>query len=120
MTETEKTWFGVRCVFVMEENKPWGPTDLREGELDYEERVTIWHAASAEEAIELAEQEALDYAADLECEYAGLAQSYAMADDLEHGAEVFSLIRRSTLEVDDYVTRFFDTGRENGRSIGPD
>ena len=105
-------WYGVRCIFVSAHNKPWGPTDLEEGESDYEERITIWRAADMDDAIARAEAEALEYAETLEMDYAGLAQCYRLADELESGAEVFSLIRRSTLDVADYLDQFFDTGRE--------
>jgi hypothetical protein len=46
-------------------------------------------------AIELAEEEADEYAALLEAgvEYLGLAQSYRLADEPGHGAEVFSILR---------------------------
>ena len=105
-------WYAVRCVKASTENKPWGPTDLREGETAYEERITLWRAASAEEAIALAEAEAQGNADILEGESLGLAQAYRLADKPKHGAEVFSLIRRSVLDPESYLTAFFDTGEE--------
>jgi pentatricopeptide repeat protein len=48
-----------------------------------------------------------------------LAQGYAMVDEPEHAAEVFSLMRDSDLATDAYLDRFFDTGDERqGRSTG--
>ncbi len=70
-------WFGVRCDFKMV---------MDEGRLVYEERVTVWRAVDAEEAIRLAEAEALEYANDIDADYLGLAQAYTMADDLAAGA----------------------------------
>ena len=95
----EAEWHAVRCII------EHGGT--------YEERITLWHTADFEEAIELAELEAKQYAADLGgSEYAGLAQVYALADAPGHGTEVFSLMRDSELGVNDYLDAFFDTGQE--------
>lgn len=109
---TPSSWYAVRCILVAAENKPWGPTDLELGEAAYEERITLWRAASMDAAIALAEADAEEYAEDLESEYAGLAQCYRFDGEPEQGAEVFSLIRRSRLEPDDYIDRFFETGGE--------
>ncbi len=87
----------------------------------YEERVTIWRAASFEEAVESAEREAAEYAETLDAEYLGLAQSFHVAADdrdLRPGDEVFSLVRDSDLGAKDYIDRFFDTGTERQREIG--
>lgn len=110
-------WYAVRCIFASPENKPWGPHDLPEGEIDYEERITLWQSATAEEAIALAEADAAEYAEILECEYTGLAQSYWLPEPPGHGQEVFSLIRRSALEQDDYVDQLFSTGTEHERHL---
>jgi hypothetical protein len=107
------SWYAVRCIFASEDNKPWGPYDLASGHVDYEERVTLWLADSFADALARAEAEAADHAATLECEYVGLAQAYALPDAPQSGIEVFSMIRRSTLEPDDYVDAFFDTGTEH-------
>lgn len=102
-------WFSVRCVFAM----GWPPE--AQGR-PYEERVTLWRAASLEEAIGLAEDEARAYAAtitDSPDTYLGLAQAYRMVDEPRHGAEVFSLVRDSDLAAEDYLDTVFDTGREH-------
>ena len=95
------SWFGVRCIFNVEDVGT------------YEERITIWKANDFAEAISLAETEALEYAAIFEgVHYAGLAQAYRIADQLEHGTEVFSLMRDSTLGDEEYLSTFFDAGAE--------
>lgn len=104
-------WYAVRCVFRTTAHKPWGPTDLTRTSA-YEERVTIWTASSADEAIARAEAEAREYAETLGDEYLGLAQSYHLSDSPGDGAEVFSLIRDSDLEPDDYLDHYFDSGSE--------
>lgn len=80
----------------------------------FEERVTLWRAANAEEAIASAGREAADYAAlwEGEARVLSLFQTYRMSEAPSDGAEAFSLIRRSDLSPDDYLSRFFDTGRE--------
>lgn len=97
-------WYGVRCVY------RWDHSGC------YEERITLWRAGSLDGAIELAETEAMAYAEDLEdypLTYVGLAQAYKLSDVPGHGAEVFSLLRDSDLDADDYLSMFFDTGREH-------
>jgi hypothetical protein len=98
-------WFGVRCVF---------KTDRQA----YEERVTVWRSASFAAAIEKAEAEAVECAAGIGFEYLGLAQAYdTQASDVVDGSEVFSLIRRSDLDADQYIQSFFATGGEHERQL---
>lgn len=113
----EQPWYAVRCIFRMFSNQPWGPTNLRDGESAYEERITLWRATSFEDAVAKAETEALDYVDGLDgTEYLGLAQGFQVFCDPGEGAEVFSLTRRSSLPPDEYLDRFFDTGEEYQRS----
>jgi hypothetical protein len=103
-------WYSVRCVF------RWISFD----EKPYEERITLWRATSAEQAVEFAEREAAVYAeSGYELSYVGFAQGYAMDEDAEpgHGAELFSLLRDSELPPGEYLDRFFDTGGEHLRDI---
>jgi hypothetical protein len=102
------TWYGVRCIFKGHDDSA------------YEERVTLWRAESFEHAIERAEAEAVAYAANVDFEYLGLAQAFdTKAVRITNGAEVFSLIRNSSLQPRDYLDRFFDTGTERqGTSVG--
>jgi hypothetical protein len=83
----------------------------------FEERITLWRAESFEDAIELAECESAAYAETLhEARVLDFAQAYHLFDDPAHGAEVFSLIRDSTLDADSYLASYFETGteRQNG------
>jgi hypothetical protein len=110
-SDKEECWFAVRCVFA----SGWPPGQLTPV---YEERITLWHAASVEEAIERAEVEALEYAGSIEespDSYLGIAQSYQLVDGPADGAEVFSLMRSSPLEPGEYLDTFFDTGTERQR-----
>jgi hypothetical protein len=80
----------------------------------YEERITAWNAVSIEEAIELAERETDEYARG-DKEPTGPLQGHWLLDDWMlpmQGAEVFSLLRESDLEPEEYVKTFFETGHE--------
>jgi hypothetical protein len=107
------SWYAVRCVF----RAAWHGVDgeVAPRESLYEERITLWQADSAEEAIALAEGEAAEYSED-DDEYLELAQAYELFDELGHGAEVFSLMRSSHLEPDAYLDAFFDTGKERAQA----
>jgi hypothetical protein len=105
----EQPWYAVRCVFESELTR----VDHDDGEVGYEERITLWRAASFDEAIELAGEEATRYVDESEgVAFTGLAQAYHLFDEPGHGSEVFSLIRLSTLKDDDYLARYFETGKE--------
>jgi hypothetical protein len=107
VTDETTAWYGVRCLFQLGDPGPDGTS--------YEERVTIWQAASFDQAIAEAEADAETYAGDrIETgnEYLGLLQAYALPEPPGHGAEVFSLIRDSDVDADTYLDQFFDTGRE--------
>lgn len=103
----------MRCLF----RKGWPPTDTSSPTHRYEERITLWQASDADSAIALAEAEAAEYASaigEAPDEYLGLAQSYALLDTpSQSGAEVFSLMRTSALEPNNYLDAFFDTGHEH-------
>jgi hypothetical protein len=82
----------------------------------YEERITLWQAESAEEATARAEAEAAKYAWE-GTDALPLYQSYELGEEPKDGAEVFSLIRRSTLSPSNYLDSFFATGSELEGSI---
>jgi hypothetical protein len=105
-------WFSVRCVFAVPTAAPASEGDSDDDAMTYEERVTLWRASGFDTAIALAEQEARDYADDVEALYLGLAQAYRLAEAPGHGSEVFSLMRDSDLDTEDYLDAFFDTGEE--------
>ncbi|MFY1577385.1 hypothetical protein ACN26Z_21045 [Verrucosispora sp. WMMD703] len=111
-TQDEVGWFCVRCVFRVGSDSA---SQL------YEERLTLWRAAGFDEAIGLAEDEALGNAAEHpDMDYVGLSQAYRLFDEPGHGAEVFSLLRASDLDPPTYLTRFFDTGEEKQGGLEPD
>ena len=95
-------WYAVRCIFRLEEFPNC-----------FEERITLWEAGSADEAIDRAEAEAAEYAPG--GGYLGLAQAFAMFEPPTDGAEVFSLMRTSILDGATYIERYFATGDEHQR-----
>jgi hypothetical protein len=101
--EQDSRWYAVRSLF----------RSPGEAESAYEERITLWYAASLDDALARAEAEAVEYAGFMGSEHlAGFAQAYPLADaPPRDGAEVFSLIRDSALPPKAYVERFFSTGR---------
>jgi hypothetical protein len=98
-------WYSVRCVI------KWGIRNT------FEERITLWLAESPDHAIEKAEADARLYARrNAGGSYAGLAQCYHIGDtDIRSGAEVFSLLRTSELDVDEYLSAYFDTSAERSQ-----
>ncbi|HEX5597962.1 MAG TPA: hypothetical protein VFX61_18400 [Micromonosporaceae bacterium] len=104
---TDQSWFSVRCIFRGEDDTA----------TSYEERITVWRARGFDEAIALAEAEAADYAELVGCRYLDLAQAYHLADEIGHGAEVYSLVRGSNLPPDAYLSTFFDTGWERQSAL---
>ncbi|HEX5365903.1 MAG TPA: hypothetical protein VFW63_04480 [Acidimicrobiales bacterium] len=85
----------------------------------FEERMTLWRRADADEAAEAALAESAEYAADVRGVDCGLAQVWEpYQDDVAglraqaEGCEIFSLSRKSDLEPDPYLNTFFDTGDE--------
>ena len=111
-SDKEKAWFGVRSVFLSESaDQPAGVGQAHLSQL-YEERITLWFERTFDEALKHAEQEAESYAEDTGSRFLGLLQAYESSDDLETGAEVFSLMRSSTLGEEDYLKTMFATGFE--------
>jgi len=101
----ESGWFGVRCFFRWSEPAT------------YEERITLWKAASLDDAIAMAEEDAKAYADRLKAEYLELAQAYWIGPKPPaSGSEAFSLMRDSELDADTYLDTFFDTGQERQQS----
>jgi hypothetical protein len=99
--------FSVRCLF------RWRRFNTEQAHHTYEERITLWNAASFDAAIAFAEEEAREYAQDNGFEVLDLCQAYELVDEVAvHGVEVYSLLRDSSLEPEEYIDTFFDTGDE--------
>lgn len=106
--DAEPGWYAVRSVLRLK-----NPSDQTGSA--YEERITLWHAASFAEAIEKAEAESKSYVDGLDLPpnaSTDLVQAYHLFDEPGDGAEIFSLIRLSELEPEAYLDTYFDTGTE--------
>jgi hypothetical protein len=102
--ERDDRWYAVRSLFRVG----------AEPETAYEERITLWQAGSADDALARAATEAAEYAEFAGATYlAEFGQTYHLADaPPRDGAEVFSLVRDSALPPKPYVDRFFATAQE--------
>jgi hypothetical protein len=109
--DSDDPWYAVRCLLFFESE----PSD--EATATYEERITLWRAHSFDDAIERAEADAKAYADLLDGKYIGLAQAFYLSEEGEvgDGAEIFSLMRRSSLPNSEYLSLYFDTGDEHQR-----
>lgn len=115
MSDPTQSWYSVRCLF------EWQGLGRKKRRV-YEERITLWRAATFDEAISKAEAEAHDYLSGDDptqgpFRYLSFAQAYRMSewDEPREGIEIFSMLRESNRKPNDYLTRFFDTGTENNR-----
>lgn len=106
-------WYGVRLVYRL--------TGFSSPA--YEERILIVNASSFDDAIAKAERHSKDHEDDATI-YTGYAMAYHIVDEngpaIGNGVEVFSLIRDSELDIDEYLARFHDTGREHAKHTDDD
>lgn len=103
--------FSIRCIF------KWSSRADQTLKHLYEERITLWQANNLEQAIEFAENEAVEYAEE-SCEFLGFCQAYAMFEPIQaSGIEVFSLLRESDLVPEEYLNSFFCSGFEHQGSV---
>jgi len=103
-------WYGIRTIFRFD-------GVAASGDAIFEERVCVYKTSSLDEAFEKAKAEAHEYVDTLSsdeqpCVFLGLFQSYYISEEVESGVEVFSLMRESELGDEEYLSHFFDTGRE--------
>ena len=110
-------WFSVECHFRI----PPGDvvTDsgfvlLQDRPSMYEQRVTVWQAASREEAALSAEAEADLYAEEAGYERLDYLVVYDLDDAPTTGAEVWSQVRHTVLPQDEYLERYVTEGEPDG------
>jgi hypothetical protein len=85
----------------------------------YEERITLWSANTADEAIEMAEKEAMRYSKKNNIEFIGLSQLYHLFENrIRNGTEIVSLMREHNYSANKYIDRYFDTGFERQQNQG--
>ncbi len=85
----------------------------------YEERMVLIESDSFDNALVEAKKEATAYADQFEnVIFAGYIDLYELSlKSLSAGSEFYSLIRRCSLDIDDYIDKFYDTGAECERDV---
>jgi hypothetical protein len=103
-----KEWYGAKTVYQIESNTVQSPQKL------YEERIIVLKAASFDDAICEAEREAGLYANDASgIRYLGYVNVFKLfGEEIQDKTEVFSLMRESELNSEEYIDRHLDTGTE--------
>jgi hypothetical protein len=99
---TEK-WFAVQSIFLIEAGAV-----LAERGQAYEDRITLWPAATAEEAVEKARIDSERYASENGYDQIDHISTYKLFDPTVDGAEVWSVTGESWLDPENYVERFVD------------
>lgn len=102
---TPVKWFSVQTHFRIQPGAV-----LPERGQTYEERITIWLASSADEAAQLGEAEADDYASENGYERLDYLVAFELFDDPTAGKEVWSYVRESSLEAGAYLQRYVIEG----------
>jgi hypothetical protein len=98
-----KLWFSARTVY--EHDKT--------GDGLFEERIVVVRADGFEDALERAGVEATGYAEAVGCVYTGYVSVFEIVEEtVGDGTEVFSLMRDSDLNAEEYIDRFYTTGDE--------
>ena len=104
MRQPARAWYAARCIFRHPRVRP-----MAHRRHLYEERLLLLRAASAEEAMRLAEREASAYAAATDAEYLGFVETFQLFErGLASGMEVFSLMRSSSRAPRAFISRYYD------------
>jgi len=113
MNENRRYWYSCKCIFS-------STRDDTDCEFTYEERITLWNASDADAAIQLAEKEAKEYAKKNSVSYSGFCTSYQLPLQPGEGAEIYSIIRNSDLDPEQYLDEHYDTAEERAEVYGPE
>ncbi len=100
-------WYGARTIYLHNARK------VETSNL-YEERIVLIKANDFFDAITKAELEGEKYAKEeSEIEYLGFVNVFKLFESrIKDKTEVYSLMRESKLNSEDYLSTFFDTGSE--------
>ena len=101
-------WFAAKCIF---RHKKLSKDNV--GYI-YEERITLIESETNEWAIVKAENEASKYAAsEQDCEYINYIDCFELSSDsIGDKSEIYSLMRSSNLELDEYISKYYQDGTE--------
>ena len=115
---SEISWFGAKTLY----RWPGSYSESDANQFVYEERVVVLRAGNADEAIALAEAEAVRYATDAGegFEYLGAVDVYEMFEGIEDGSEVFSLVRTTSHDPAAFLHRYHDPVGTHARRASGD
>jgi len=109
-----ESWYSVKCLFHHPKLNDRGDDFL------YEERITLWKAASFEEAHGFAEKEAHIYAKENSCIFIKSTDSFHLFDaEIIQGVEIYSTMRGSNLVPELYSKTFCVTERDRLLPLHP-
>ena len=104
----KEPFFAAKCIYRHDQLKPIGGKKYV-----YEERIVLVQADDMDSAIIKAEKEAKEYA-DLDTTYLEYVNVFNLFDYIIHnGSELYSSMRSSDLESEQYIDTFYDTGYEH-------
>lgn len=106
--KNENSWFGAKCLFV--HNNLSKEEDI----IIYEERVIVVRANDSDWAIKKVEKKAKEYAQnENECEYLNFIDCFIIENDkISDFTEVYSIMRKSNLEADEFISQYYDDGEQ--------
>lgn len=106
------SYYSIRCLFSH-------PTRRRNSKQDlYEERITLWRAATEKEAYIKAEKEAAIYAKEENCIFIGAIDGFHLfQDNVSEGSEVWSLMRDSSFDQHEYINTLMSLSTERSHDI---
>lgn len=113
MNQSNSAWYSCKCIFV-------STRDDTTCDFTYEERITLWSAVDADSAIKLAEDEAVTYSKENQTKYTGFCTSFQLFDQPIDGKEIYSIIRNSDFDTEQYLDEHYDTGEERAEDCDPD
>lgn len=99
-----RPWYAVKCVYYDSINSL------------YEDRVTLYRAKTADEAMDKAEIEAREICEALDgYEFTGYIETFHLFDEeFKDGVELYSTLRKSKLSKKQYIKKYIRTGNEVG------
>lgn len=111
--EEAPEWYSCKGVFRHDNLSP------KKGKKVYEERVVLLRARNFDEAIELGEKEAEEYAQSLDgVKYMGFISVYRLFEKrLRHKAEVYSIMRENKMSKKEFLDRYYDDGTERTQKM---
>jgi len=102
----QEPWYSAKCLFLHKD------LSRRQKKPCYEERITLIHARTFDEAIRKGEAEAKRYAKGLgKVEYLGFITVFHLFDSkIEDGSEIYSILRSVRLRSTEFINRHYDDG----------